>query len=278
VAHAGGRMLCLVGALGAGGLLPAGVKAQTGMALPALIALETVGDHIHPRRAVQSEISGFHVADIKGPAGQPIPVEVRVPAQSMSPVHILLVRGLPDEFGLANAVRIDDAWAVSPQKLSEVSLQPPSGYEGSFDLEFVLVWGPDRTRDIKTISVTIGDARGDERAKTAQEKTEDDSRSTPEKTVSPETEKAMLNRAMGIMGNGDIAAARLIFERLASMGSARGALAMAKTYDPQVLSNLNVFGLQPDLVEAAKWYKRAAQLGNEQASERLATIRDAPTR
>jgi TPR repeat protein len=69
---------------------------------------------------------------------------------------------------------------------------------------------------------------------------------------------------------GNIAAARLFFERAANLGLARSALALADTYDPEELSKLNVVGLQPDVEAARKWYETAYELGAvADAAERL---------
>jgi hypothetical protein len=60
---------------------------------------------------------------------------------------------------------------------------------------------------------------------------------------------------------GDIAAARLFFSRAAEAGEARGALAMARSFDAETLRTLPVYGLQPNPQEAARWYARAKDLG-----------------
>jgi len=230
----------------------------------------------------QASVATFEVSEIAGPPGVEIPVRVRIPEETVSPVHILLVRGLPEGFAVSKAVQVDEAWAISPQQLSGFSLVAPADYQGSFNAQFVLVWGPERTRDIRSVPVSIGTeaAVGQERiapgatqsSAAAKPSAPDDKTDAKTLQISPEDEKAMLERAIGILQNGDIAAARLIFERLAMRGSARGALAMAKTYDPEVLTGMNVFGLVPEPDKAAKWYARAAEMGDAQARERLATL------
>ena len=59
---------------------------------------------------------------------------------------------------------------------------------------------------------------------------------------------------------GEVAAARLYFERVALSGDARGALGMARTYDPAVLATLPVIGPQPDAAAARTWRDRARSL------------------
>jgi TPR repeat protein len=71
----------------------------------------------------------------------------------------------------------------------------------------------------------------------------------------------------------DIAAARLIFTRLASNGVAKAAFELGQTYDPDFLRTMHIAGLEPDLEVARRWYAKAAVLGNAEAQSRLATLK-----
>lgn len=68
-------------------------------------------------------------------------------------------------------------------------------------------------------------------------------------------------RGMELLQRGDLDAARKYFERAADAGHAQSALALAETYDPYEFARLKVFGLQPNLSLARKWYVRAQELG-----------------
>ena len=85
----------------------------------------------------------------------------------------------------------------------------------------------------------------------------------------------MLERARGflarghvLLDGGDIASARLFFQRAAEAGLWDGALAMGTTYDPAELARRRTVGLRPDLVEARRWYERARDLGGGATAER----------
>jgi hypothetical protein len=69
-----------------------------------------------------------------------------------------------------------------------------------------------------------------------------------------------LARGERLLKAGDVATARLFFARAAEAGEARGALAMAQSFDPAVLRTLRIYGIQPDLEEAARWRARAKNL------------------
>jgi len=74
------------------------------------------------------------------------------------------------------------------------------------------------------------------------------------------------------LAEGNIAAARLFYERAADAGLAQGAMALAGTFDATELAQLGVRGIQPDPKQARRWYERAQQLGAGEAEERLRRI------
>ena len=84
---------------------------------------------------------------------------------------------------------------------------------------------------------------------------------------------AYLERARALVKANDIAAARLIFTRLATNGVAEAAFDLGQTYDPDFLRTMHIAGLEPDLEVARRWYTKAAALGNADAQSRLATLK-----
>jgi len=84
---------------------------------------------------------------------------------------------------------------------------------------------------------------------------------------------AYLERARALVKSNDIAAARLIFTRLANNGVAEAAFELGRTYDPEFLRTIPIAGLEPDREVAWQWYKRAAALGNADAKSRLAKLK-----
>lgn len=59
---------------------------------------------------------------------------------------------------------------------------------------------------------------------------------------------------------GDLAVARLYFERLALGGDPRGAEGMGRTFDPDILAGLPVIGTRSDRDRAQVWYEKAQLL------------------
>ena len=80
---------------------------------------------------------------------------------------------------------------------------------------------------------------------------------------------SLLKRGEGYMAAGDIAAARLVFQRAAEAGDARAALALGATFDPNVLGPLGISGVFPDVGLALTWYEKAKEFGSAEASRRL---------
>ena len=83
---------------------------------------------------------------------------------------------------------------------------------------------------------------------------------------------SLARRGDAMLAIKDISAARKLYESAADAGSAAGATALARTYDPAYLATLGVVGLQPDPAAAAVWYRKAAALGDRDAVTRLRTL------
>jgi TPR repeat protein len=86
--------------------------------------------------------------------------------------------------------------------------------------------------------------------------------------VSPDASAQMAD-AMRLLGDGDIAGARLLFEQLAGQGESEAAYELARTFDPEALTALGAKDVQADRKLAVTWYERASETGNAKAAERL---------
>lgn len=74
------------------------------------------------------------------------------------------------------------------------------------------------------------------------------------------------------LADGDIIAARLLYERAAGLGSAGAAIAVGKTYDAEFLTRADAHGIRADAAVAAAWYRKAAALGDPDAKKLLARV------
>ncbi len=93
---------------------------------------------------------------------------------------------------------------------------------------------------------------------------------TPTPTLGTDVEIAMLARAQGLLENGDLGAARMVFVYLSRHGSGEALHRLARTYDPQYLAEQQFEADKyADAERARRLYGVAAGMGNENASARL---------
>jgi type II secretory pathway predicted ATPase ExeA len=90
----------------------------------------------------------------------------------------------------------------------------------------------------------------------------------PAENLSPELVAALMTRGDQSLGLGDIAAARLLYQRAAEAGNASAATALGKTYDP----NFAAPGSKPSPARATEWYQKAITLGDAQAADLLRRV------
>lgn len=86
-----------------------------------------------------------------------------------------------------------------------------------------------------------------------------------------ETER-LIERASGLLGQGDIGAARLILALAQDLGNARAAFMLAETYDPLVLSSWTALGTRADPAKAHELYAKAYADGIGEAKARLEAL------
>jgi hypothetical protein len=97
----------------------------------------------------------------------------------------------------------------------------------------------------------------------------------PEKPARPlghEEIETLLKQGKDFVSVGDFASARLVFRRVAEARDARGALALAATYDPIVLGRIGAKGATPDVAKAREWYLKAKDFGSADAAPRLEAL------
>lgn len=270
-------------------------KASSKNAAPPMVAASTA----------EKPSSKFAVENISGRGGISLPINITLPTESFGQDAYLVFRGLPQGVALSGGQQRDESWAVPISELDGLSLNTPESFGRSFILEVVLIRGEDAAPETRISAVDIAPAvatnsqtapkpakntpparvasRGadeDAAAKAptvmaAKKSGQEISERTEHKvrTLSESQEVSMLSRGDGLLDNGDIAGARLIFEYLAEQSSALGAVAFARTFDPNLFEKGNIRGPEPSTQKALRWYRRAAELGNKEALTRLNSLR-----
>jgi hypothetical protein len=95
---------------------------------------------------------------------------------------------------------------------------------------------------------------------------------TASPSLSTEEIAGLLARGDALLRTGDVASARLFYERAARSGDGQAALRMGATFDPASLNQDVLRGVRGDPAEARLWYQRARDLGEAEAERRLKSL------
>lgn len=221
-------------------------------------------------------------------AETPLPIQVG-PAEAITRNSFIRLRGLPASAALTEGHSIaPGAWAVPIMGLANLRIVLPIGLAGKSEITVALVTvdgtivAETKTALVIAAASLIAPADTEPRAKSvaslgpsagSQPRSDEPVRLAPSSppALSQEQQRALAFLAKGNekLALGNIAAARLFFQRGAEAGLAQAALAMAATYDPVELDRLDARSVQPDLQIARNWYERARQLGAIEAEDRL---------
>jgi hypothetical protein len=91
--------------------------------------------------------------------------------------------------------------------------------------------------------------------------------------LSTEEIAELLARGDALLRTGDIASARLFYERAANIGDGRAALRLGATFDPAFFLDRDALrGVRSDPAQARHWYHRAHDLGEAEAEARLKSL------
>jgi len=236
-------------------------------------------------RLVREIAAGFSVESIAGTAGAAIPVKVTLPTQleespgASTARRFLMFRGLPEGFTLSSGLQTRNVWIVAVHDLGSLTLNAPAQYRGNFTAEVLLYRGEAKAPERRTISVQIAPPEQsvpEARTNVASEQAFPDKPARPQSRsalAALQEEMELLSRGEVQLRNGNIVFARALFEELAARGSARGAFAVAQTYDPAVLQQIGAVGIQGDVEKAKIWYRKAAELGNTAPLDILSALK-----
>jgi TPR repeat protein len=149
-------------------------------------------------------------------------------------------------------------WQLSARDLKSAVIVPPSGFAGTMDLTIESRQSGAATDHLSLQLEWLGESTAAAPA--------------PRVTIvplEPGDVTRLLQRGEELLANRDIAAARAVFKRLADSGEARGAIALAETYEQSTLEKLGAMNLAPDQAMARSWYEKAKELGSTEAQKRL---------
>ena len=155
-----------------------------------------------------------------------------------------------------------NTWRLAVEELAGTAITPPRGFVGTMALNLELHLADHTVADRKGLQLEWSG-----RSPAASQPRQHDA----------DEIAMMMKSGADLMANGDISAARLMYQRAAEAGDAMAALALAETYDPLVLRRVNPKGgITPDVALAHTWYEKAKDLGSAVAPERLERLARLP--
>lgn len=196
------------------------------------------------------------------------------PLLSLRQARYLLIRGLPNGATLSAGQRNPSgAWLVKKKDMAGLALTMGGTASGDYPVEIYALGATStpQARQRLLLRVEEGPAATTSFETSAPDSLFDMALANAKpggSPVSPDASPQMAD-AMRLLGDGDIAGARLLFEQLADQGESGAAYELARTFDPEALTELGAKDVQADRKLAVTWYERASETGNAKAAERL---------
>ncbi|MGF1619446.1 MAG: hypothetical protein ACFCUR_02390 [Rhodomicrobiaceae bacterium] len=230
---------------------------------------------------VQGDDGQISISDISGPPGRPIPLTIQFDDSGVPPTGKLFIfSGVPEGVKLEPGGNFGQFWAVNSQVFDKLTLTAPEGIQGSFRIKVTQTGSSPDSKFSSTFTTTIQpeEIEATETVAAVQQPVQPTRQiiQTPQQPARTEPnlrDNALMERATTLFSIGDISGARTVFEYLAARGNAQAAIALGGTYDPTILGQLFVKGLDADPEQARKWYRKAEELGSPEASSRLSALR-----
>jgi TPR repeat protein len=230
-----------------------------------------------PRQAARTEAPAvaqkLSARNASGATESPIKLDIRVADASDKDESLISLKGLPPEAKLSTGIDVGGGqWLLPPARLKDLTVTLPKGASGDFGLEvqllkddaqtslsdsvsFSLKVNPKRQESTLAVPSTGTTASPEQAARLAV---------LPDETPQIETDfltQMLIRDGNRLMRDGDIAAARRLYEQAAGKGNAEAALAMGRSYDPSYFEKLTVKTGKPDPATAFEWYKKALEGG-----------------
>jgi hypothetical protein len=187
-----------------------------------------------------------------------------------SHARYFMIRGLPPEASLsAGRQSGGGVWMVKGEYVPDLTLTLGQAAAGDYPVEVYMLESGDGPQARRSFVLRVAPA--EQAVAQAPDPNLTTAASTPaiEDTTVPPEAAVLRARAMRLLGEGDIAAARMLLLHLAERGDGEAAYDLARTFDREMLAALGANGVDGDPARARGWYERASQGGNAKAAERL---------
>ena len=211
----------------------------------------------------------FEVHDVVGFPSRPIALSIVLPKPLGETDAFLSIGGLPDGAQLSAGTRMASGfWMLRFDDIEGLTLKLPDSAPAEIQAEAAIL----RQDGAKSFERNFRISTANQGRASAPEASSQPERAPAPTTIdlpkmAPDAEKALLGRANVLLEQGDISAARLMLEHGAVKGCVECGFKLAQICDPLYLSKLDVWGVQPDIEKALRWYAWSARYGHPKASE-----------
>jgi hypothetical protein len=197
----------------------------------------------------------------KGFANEPLPLGIWL--KNASGEETVTITGLANGTDLSLGTSHDLAgWLLSASDLDKAFVGPPKDFVGVMDATVKLSSANGQLLESQVIRL--------EWIAKKEEGLSDVFGASEPAPVAPSLNAdqiaELIKLGEDLLGQGDIATARLLFKRAAIAGNAQAALELGITYDPVFQALSGVAGMAPDAAQARAWYDKAVMLGSAEAS------------
>ena len=196
------------------------------------------------------------------------PLSLGVSVDSATGYESVLLAGLILGTRLSAGVPVSEvSWRLAPSDLNGVYVYAPKDFIGIMNTAVNLLSANQRLIESRAVRLEWIAKLNSSQPK----QIEPEAGIAPIQPMNPE-DAVLMEKGRDLLKSGDVASARLIFQRLANAGIADAALALAATYDRRYLAQHNLIGVAGDETAARDWYQRASELGSIEAGRILARI------
>ena len=188
----------------------------------------------------------------------------------------VLLRGLPPEAELSAGHRtVSGSWMIKDEDTPNLTLTVGEAASGDYPVDVYLLDSADSPQSRRSLVLRIEPARprvytaGLSLSWASARLGAADKAPVTTENVAPPEPHLLLDRARRLLGEGDIAGARLLLFHLAELGEGDAAYELARTFDAHMLAKLGASGVDSDKATALGWYEQASRSGNADAARRL---------
>ncbi|MEJ2227194.1 MAG: hypothetical protein P8Y67_02945 [Alphaproteobacteria bacterium] len=212
----------------------------------------------------------LNVQSVSGESGEPIRLNIALINPESAEEALVSIKGLPEESKLSTGIDVGSGqWLLPPARLSDLSITVPPGTSGAHNLSVQLLKDDAQTSLTKPVkfSLSIMSDTAEAAPKTP---------ALPDDNTKAETDfvtQMLIRDGNKAMRDGDIVAARRLYEQAAMNGNPEAALAMGRSFDPTYFERLNVKTGKPDPATAFEWYKKALNGGLVTARVKIDTLK-----